>query len=174
MIQILDDVLPNDVSNHLLEITTSQNFPWYFVENSAKKDVNNKLNYSWFHMLYINNNIVSQYYDSFNIVSLILINNFKLKDKKIERLRLGNMTSMNTPVINNPHTDYLTPHLTILYYLNDSDGDTYFYKDKEGKETMQIISPKRNRAVLFDGLIPHSSSKPVNNPYRIVLNINLT
>ena len=55
--------------------------------------------------------------------------------------------------------------------MNDSDGDTYFY-DKENK-IIDSVTPKENRAVLFDGSILHSSSKPIEFSRRIVLNINL-
>ena len=50
-------------------------------------------------------------------------------------------------------------------------GDTYFY-DKEHK-IIDSVTPKENRAVLFDGSMLHSSSKPIKFPRRIVLNINL-
>ena len=33
--------------------------------------------------------------------------------------------------------------------------------------------PKMNRAVLFDGSVLHSSSKPIQTARRIVLNVNL-
>ena len=51
------------------------------------------------------------------------------------------------------------------------DNITYFY-DKEHK-IIDSVSPKENRAVLFDGSILHSSSKPIKFTRRIVLNINL-
>jgi hypothetical protein len=34
------------------------------------------------------------------------------------------------------------------------------------------ITPKKNRAVLFDGLKYHSSSKPVNFPTRFIVNVD--
>ena len=55
--------------------------------------------------------------------------------------------------------------------MNDNDGDTYFY-DKEHK-IIDSVTPKENRAILFDGLILHSSSKPIKFARRIMLNINL-
>ena len=44
--------------------------------------------------------------------------------------------------------------------------------DLVGLNDSKKVSPV-NRAVLFDGLIPHASSKPVKFYRRIVLNINL-
>jgi hypothetical protein len=74
--------------------------------------------------------------------------------------------------INNPHTDEKVEHQTILYYLNNSDGNTYFYK-KDKKTIEKQVTPEQNKAVLFNGLTYHASSKPIKNIYRMVLNINL-
>ena len=73
--------------------------------------------------------------------------------------------------LNNPHVDSKHPHKVILFYLQDSDGETYFYNDSN--EVIDSVTPRENRAVLFDGNLLHSSSKPVNFARRIVLNVNL-
>lgn len=67
-------------------------------------------------------------------------------------------------------TDF--PHMVCLYYINDSDGPTYFYSD-EG-HISHVIHPKKGTAVIFDGSILHAGSNPVNSQYRFALNINFT
>jgi hypothetical protein len=62
--------------------------------------------------------------------------------------------------------------LVILYYVNDSDGDTYFFGKEKDSELVQKITPKKNRAVIFDGSTWHASSLPSKN-HRIVINFNL-
>ena len=105
-------------------------------------------------------------------MSLILKDLFELeKTYNIIRLRWGMTTTINKMHKHTPHIDMQIPHKVILFYLNDCDGDTYFY-DKEHK-IIDSVTPKENRAVLFDGSILHSSSKPIEFPRRIVLNINL-
>ena len=47
----------------------------------------------------------------------------------------------------------------------DSDGDTYFFGDEN-----RTISPKANRAVLFDAYHKHCSSNPINSDRRIIVN----
>jgi len=82
-----------------------------------------------------------------------------------------------------PHIDYDVPHLVCLYYVNDSDSDTFIF-DKtladhhpdnsfEGIEfnTVQRISPKKGRAIIFDGTIYHASSIPTKD-VRCVVNFN--
>lgn len=82
-----------------------------------------------------------------------------------------------------PHIDMNIDHLVLLYYVNDSDGDTSIYKEKYNKFHEVIIPKKfsllkkikfnRGRVVIFSGKNYHSSSLSSQNE-RIVLNINLT
>jgi hypothetical protein len=80
-----------------------------------------------------------------------------------------------------PHVDILDPHKVLLYYVNDSDGDTFMFNEKytPGDEEVpldytlnQRVTPKKNRAIVFDGLTYHNSSKPVKNTSRYVINID--
>ena len=68
----------------------------------------------------------------------------------------------------NVHVDRETPHDVVLYYINDADGDTFFFKDKE---VIHRETPERGKMVLFDGSYYHASSAPSNN-IRMTLNIN--
>ena len=138
-IEVRYNVLSDSLFKLIKEKLESEDFPWYFLKNSAYPD--NK-------------------------------DSFKLKTSyDLFRLRWGMTTSLNMTYKNTPHTDMLTPHKVILFYLSKSDGKTYFY-DKE-HNIIDSILPKENSAILFDGLIRHSSSKPVEFARRIVLNINL-
>jgi hypothetical protein len=78
-----------------------------------------------------------------------------------------------------PHIDNDKKHLALVYYVNDSDGDTILYKNKYNEKEdndMLIdirISPKAGRAVLFDGGIYHSFCYPNIHNMRSVININI-
>jgi len=75
-----------------------------------------------------------------------------------------------------PHTDLkledggLIPHLVCLYYVNDSDGPTYFYDDD--LNIIEEIHPRKGTAVIFDGDILHAGSNPITTPFRFAININ--
>ena len=69
-----------------------------------------------------------------------------------------------------PHTDDDMPHFVILYYVNDSDGDTVIYLP-DGDSVS--ITPKKGRVLAFDGSLKHASSSPVETRYRVVININI-
>jgi hypothetical protein len=112
--------------------------------------------------------------------------NFKVK-KSIrirKRLTYSNKEKYNIPY--QPHVDFDDEHLVLLYYVNDSDGDTFVYKEKYSKKNklnsdnvnienlslLKKIEFKRGRVVIFNGRNFHASSLSSSNP-RIVLNINL-
>ena len=180
MIKIIDNALNDSLLISIQEKIASRDMPWYLIENSAyanNKELikNNPLNYSFFHLILDkerNNSPTSFLYETINSMGLILKDLFELeKTYDIYRLRLVLTTSMNKIHKNTPHIDSTDPHKVILFYLNDTDGNTYFY-DKKHKIIDSVI-PKENRAVLFDGSILHSSSKPIKFAKRIVLNINL-
>ena len=173
MIVVKDDILAPKVIDYLSNITLNGEFPWYFISNSAH-EMDNKINkgdhFSLSHMLFRDNKNYSLYTDIFKTAVLDLQNKLNIDDYEIFRLRLAMQLNMNKAVINPPHIDEQDlEHKSCILYLNESDGDTCFYKkDKIFKK----VSPKKNRVVLFDGDIFHSSSKPVKHQHRIILNIN--
>jgi hypothetical protein len=153
------------------DIINSKIFSWYFLEDSAfLGEFKNSNTYSFNHLIFKDSKIYSNYYDVVNSIALQLKDKFKLENYKIIRLRIGLTTSYGKKIINKPHIDSQYKHKVILFYLNNSDGDTYFYKNNK---IIDSITPEENKAVLFDGEIYHSSSKPFKNSKRIVLNINL-
>ena len=182
MIKIIDNVLNDSLLISIQDSIESNQMPWNFIENSTHSDdkeliKQNILNYSFCHRVFQDPDIFSPLYDITNSIGLILKDLFELeKSYNIHRLRWGMTTSLNKIHNHDPHTDIFLegvpiPHKVILFYLNDNDGDTYFY-DKEYK-IIDSVSPKKNRAILFDGSRLHSSSKPIKFARRIVLTINL-
>jgi hypothetical protein len=93
--------------------------------------------------------------------------------------------------INTPHVDFSKKffelntyasdikHFVLLCYINDSDGPTVIYNEKDPVNSFKELSvkdqvmPKAGRAIFFEGDQYHSSSFPVNNTRRMVLNINI-
>ena len=69
----------------------------------------------------------------------------------------------------NAHVDSKDPHIVALYYVNDTDGDTFFFDDD--LNVVHRETPERGKMILFDGSIKHSSSSP-SKDIRYTLNIN--
>ncbi len=73
-----------------------------------------------------------------------------------------------------PHVDLHEPHWVVIYYVNDSDGDTLIFDktfpDKENAVVVESVSPRKGRAVLFDGRHYHCGTAPHQHDTRIVIN----
>jgi len=61
-------------------------------------------------------------------------------------------------------------HLVVLYYVNDSDGDTVFFNKQN--EIVKSVSPKKGRVVAFDGSIYHGGGIPKKGP-RCAINFDI-
>lgn len=80
-----------------------------------------------------------------------------------------------------PHVDSNVDHKVFLYYVNDSDGDTYMFDkvfdsnikvDPDTFNVVEKITPEMGKAILFDGRQYHASSSPINSDYRCIINID--
>lgn len=87
------------------------------------------------------------------------------------------------------HIDRMEQHIAMVYYINDSTGDTHIYKNKEGDnaehnqknllnnidynklELIKKISPKMGRVVIFNGNLNHHADYPISGN-RYIINFN--
>jgi len=123
--------------------------------------------------------------------------NFSAKDISIYTKPLHNLDiqmlitsriQLQLPVITDkhyglPHVDGVRsfPYKAAVYYVNDSDGDTVFFKETTKNISpnnipmdmtiYKTVSPKKGRLVVFSGDIYHSSGKPKND-IRCIINYN--
>jgi hypothetical protein len=124
-------------------------------------------------------------YDLLSIPLITACAKHNIKINHIIRIRAGMILKTCDDIIHTPHVDYPYPHSTMLFYLNDSDGDTLFYNEMHSGEQSQIaalekskvtiserIEPKANRYSIFNGLQFHSSTAPKKSEFRIVINYN--
>ena len=74
-----------------------------------------------------------------------------------------------------PHIDFPYKGITAIYYVNDCDGDTFFFKKEENKlKIIKQISPKKGSLIYFDNTIFHAGQPPFNSNLRAILNLNFT
>lgn len=191
MIKIYDNLLPEKLVDEIDSITTNSNFPWFKATNSfysvsektskKHKDTPNVVNTP---------QLVHQFFSEdgsstnsvWQDIPVALVQNFFAGDKNnmlesvdIIRAKANLMlkTQFDQNCYNPPHTDMPIPHNVLLYYVNNSDGDTIIFDKGSDNKIYQKISPKKGRLLYFDGDYYHSSSPPVLNDHRIVVNINL-
>lgn len=98
-----------------------------------------------------------------------------IKDPMIVQLfRINCFTQMfNDDSIPTPHLDVNSRYfenpgfVSILYYINDSTGDTHFF-DTNTKKLIKKVSPKKGTGVMFNPTILHAGKFPNNHVPRFV------
>ena len=174
-LRIIDDVIPKLYQDRIEAMMTNVGFPWAFLpdvtyrkEDEAKSiDPNAQGSAGFAHLFYDRmNEHESPYWDFCFPLFLSFLN-----DPTFELMRVKGGLLLPTKMgYNMPHVDAECPHTTALYYVNDSDGDTYFFSG-DG-EVHQTVTPKKGRMVEFDGLTMHASHCPVESNHRVVINFN--
>lgn len=203
-VTVIDDLIPSSISNTMkdylfnvsrfkfLPLGTSQvpnNFfsekgvnsvfeQFQFVDNV--KDHENYFDVSYWHFFSLPLTLA--------LWKLGLTCNFN----EIKRCKLNLQTKAPKESINKynfPHTDFIPEmenELTMIYYVNDCDGDTYIFDSKnhsmedikktpeqyDNLKILKRISPKQGRAVIFPTSQLHAGSHPIKSEYRMVLNYN--
>jgi len=81
-----------------------------------------------------------------------------------------------------PHLDSYTDHIVLIYYVNDSDGDTFIFNSEPNNfqsehevtkiEIEKVVSPKKGRCLIFNGSVLHAGMHPEKFDNRIVINFN--
>ncbi len=198
MISVIDNSVPFDLVNLAGEMVFDPKFDWQmptggfstvsadYNKTEAFKNPNVVDSAQLVHSLLIGSEIRCPMFHFFLVViNHALISEFgdKNEDFHVHRSKLNLITRDLLP---NPSKEYHNPphvdptfgdkrhDVSMLYYVNNSDGDTWFFKDKFGMEVERRISPKQGRVVIFDAHHYHASSPPKKSSARVVLNVNLT
>lgn len=181
MFIIKDNILNENYLKYLFRLMTDNNeFPWYYIHDTAGNVWSKEDNPSFVHTLFKDGKPNSPFWDVFHASIIEILDSSDVDYTEVMRVRLGLITKNKETIIHGPHVDWQNfKHNTALFYFNDSDGDTYFFKEKwcpESKyENFNIettVTPRSNRAVIFDGYQYHSSSTPTQSACRIAMNIN--
>ena len=109
-----------------------EDFPWYYISDITDADHESTFQgrYGFTHQ-YVTpeDGIVSKFHSLF--FGLIQNSCKKLKIKEIDILNgrsfLQTPTNIPKDDVDSPHVDLIVPHFVMLYYVNDSDGDTLIY-----------------------------------------------
>lgn len=190
MIEVIDNFLDESDYIKFRNDITDVTFPWYYVSNvSAPEgmfsvdDINCKEGDGFFNTIY-NHGIME---NAKNIVHIFepffpYLTKLGYKPEDLLCMRL----SMKLPkegytehTYQIPHIDTQEKHDVLIYYVNDSDGDTRIFNEYHEKDypklftVKQRISPVGNRLIKFDGFQYHTASYPIETPRRIVINFNM-
>jgi hypothetical protein len=192
MFQVIDNLASETLAGRLENMCKTEMF-WSFSPNTSGVDKEEllKLNvpganydgpqYGFAHWALHPNGETSHFFEKVFPLIYALEEKTGVIAKEVYRIRVALTTTVGKPVQHFPHVDLNKPHKVLLYYVNDSDGDTFMFNETYSPEDEDLlpnltlkerVEPKRNRAILFDGLTYHNSSSPVNNNERYIINID--
>ena len=207
MVEVLDNILTVEEQDELENLVKGETFKegnnihWlndssnYFDKEGESKPHNA--------IIYIpepefQNEIVPDYLKNRAIEKYIKLISRKVEerlDKRIKhflRVKINKLSPLpegEIDIKNDVHLDRDDQHHVMIYYINDSDGDTQFYKknNKFNFETIKNIirnkeynkfiessnvSPKKGRVTIFEGNIPHKGCYPTKTD-RYIINFNI-
>jgi hypothetical protein len=186
---VCDDVVEPAVADAIEESMSSHQFPWFFYANvnHGKKppaghtgvfhgDPRFEDSFGFSSLLFPGNEPHSPLLQRPRQVFEAFTKRHSLTPKQMIRIKANLLVrSANTaPRPFTPHVDLPQPHLVLIYYVNDSDGDTVIldktYPDWANAAVLHSVAPKKGRAILFDGRHYHCGTLPAKHDTRIVLN----
>jgi hypothetical protein len=180
-VYIIEDVLNDIQYKELSDIVMGVNFPWHYNPSSYLNEpiesVGRVVDYPQF---------VHRVFDSgetrSNIFSYVLPIVRRIEHTKLLRVKIN----LNVQDFEMKDDSYSVPHVdlhekncvTAVYYLNDSDGDTYLFNEPFGTPFEELtvkerITPKKNSLVVFPSDTLHSGNTPRKCKRRVVININV-
>ena len=190
---IIKNLLPKTYADEIEASLCSEKFPWHynsttynkhdvdlgFVFNEETEDTG-QFTHS---ILSRKNQHKSEY---FGLIFPILVLLEKETDKeftsRLVRIKCNLITreaNYNENFHNPAHVDVagLDTAESLVYYVNDSDGDTFMFNEyinpsnKKQKITLKDrVSPEKGKMILFNSTKLHASSPPRINKSRIVIN----
>ena len=193
--QIIDDFLPELYQDSIKTLLTGEEFGWAFnnysvssapLDQFIQMDEPYKEHIQLRHVFTMDRKIKS---DFFKYITPLFASFEMLTGKKIKgyyRIKANLLMPQQGVTTQYPHIDGFfldkkgvpeaVGKTTLLYYVNDSDGDTVLYNEYYTGERVnhitkqQSISPKKGRAVIFDSNQIHAGCAPVTSDYRMVIN----
>ena len=181
-IYVFDDIVNKETQKQISEILFHK-VRWQFIPDVTKPDNNQQRPGFNYRFIPHAENIYEWHTDMCTIIDAACNKiNFKRKDCLQVRSFLQLPLNLKNRSLDAPHVDADVDHMVVLYYVNDSDGDTVIYENLfEGYDKVPLlkdlkekkrVTPKAGRVVLFNGKHWHTSCQPEHN-VRCVVNYNV-
>lgn len=173
---IIDNALPKQIANRMEDYVFSPIFPWRYLDDITKSNEEYNKTMAFGHVFIDSMRNSSESHSTLFLFLLIsALDKAGIQDEA--KVYLGRLflqlPLLNRKLHNSAHIDLDFEHYVGLYYVNDSDGDTFFFTGPDATTITRRISPKKNRMVFFNGNEYHSSSNPTTTK-RCVINFDFT
>lgn len=197
---LLDNVLPLQTQERFKSFVSGENFEWndynhiqtagfYFKNFTFESDATTVPSDSLIKLCYYNNFRESKIFDeTIYWLGIAVLDEYEKQTgdrvNQIMRMKVNNqsksvITGYDERCCNEIHVDNFEYHKTLIYYINDTDGDTFLFdkiytedQTEYNLKTIQRVTPKQGTAVCFNGRRFHAPSNPLFYNRRYILNIN--
>lgn len=179
------------VLSMIKELVMGPDNPWYICNTDYYGNYSDVNSQKWQHIAYhkgVTSSAIGPYLET---AVWDALGKTQQQVDELIRIRCSVTEIGNKHFVGGPHVDTNTPHMTALFYLNDSDGDTIMYNEKfdpslgidqyeyynkyiKQPTVMKTVTPEENKMFWFDGLLYHSSNSPVTTAKRFIINVNYT
>jgi hypothetical protein len=181
----IEKFIPKSYADMLENVCKSTEFQWTYCPSTNRQDAPGFMRadtHSYesdqlVHTLYGENAKRSPFFDVVVTFFYFLEEKTGIVVDGIDRIKFNMLLKRSNPddAYNSPHIDMTErTYKSLLYYVTDSDGDTFIFNEKFGDKkdlsVRQRISPKKGKAVVFDSNTWHASSNPRTHSNRLVLN----
>jgi len=157
---VIDNVLSKELSEEIYNVMLGDSFAWHYSSAIAYEENNVDNLFYMTHNFYSgnrpNSHLFDRWYSEFeNVLSISALLRMK-----------GNLyPSQKQLNIHPSHIDLPDiPNIGAIYYVNDNDGYTIIGDKK--------IASIKNRLLVFDAHVPHSSTDCTNTKCRVNINFN--
>ena len=186
-VYVFDDIVDKEYQNKIKALVYSPEFSWYICKDVSLEGNPHQKRPGFKHNFVSPDNVIRSEFHKV-IMPIIMSSLEKINLKKSYNITQGRaflQLPLNIPdrhLVDTPHVDADVPHLAVLYYVNDSDGDTIIYENEfkgydniphlDDLKIKQKITPKMGRVVVFNGKYWHTAEQPEHNN-RCIINYNL-
>tara|TARA_Y100000114_G_C11703466_1_gene299670 strand:- start:214 stop:720 length:507 start_codon:yes stop_codon:yes gene_type:complete len=159
MYKIIDNFLEQEQFEPIWKFFMGIECSWYYSTGVAQSGIAEGKYFYMIHSVYQDSQPTS------NAWRLVLPVLHKLKTKSLLRIKANLYPNQDDKVhTHNPHTDYTFPHKAAIFSINTCNGGTII----GGKK----IDSVKNRMVIFDGSVPHSSTTCTDEQIRVNIGFN--
>ena len=193
---VVDDLIPKEYQDSIERLLTGHEFNWYFsdysvydeyggLNNLYQMDEDYQEHVQLRHNFARDNEIKSPFFQFIAPILGAYTDKLGFKINGIYRIKANLLVSQPGIQTQLAHADGMNKvdgkitslgKKTLLYYVNDSDGETFFYDkhfygDPVGEiKKVMSVKPKKGRAIIFDSNQLHAGSCPKDSKYRMVIN----
>ena len=180
--EVCKDVLSEEHWQYLHDFISNDGFSWTYTGGTSHgvggctlDDDTPQLVRSFFHREQVTTTTTTQTPNYFNEIiytheylqalpQIMMIPQKLLPNNKPLRVKANLLQPYpNAPEHHPWHIDSSNSNVSMVYYINDSDGDTFL-----GETDTQRVTPKANTAIIFPSNLRHASSNPTKERRMII------